>query len=128
MSENHEGQLAVTRRPNYITSSDTRVIAITLYNHEDQQSVGEAAANARRLVACWNACEGISTEALEIERGMTGAVEKLLIRKMEVEAQRDELLAALEWVLPLIEDYDGPDSDEAKATRAAIAKAKGGVR
>ena len=25
----------------------------------------EAEANARRLVACWNACEGISTEALE---------------------------------------------------------------
>ena len=26
---------------------------------------GVARANARRLVACWNACEGISTDALE---------------------------------------------------------------
>lgn len=43
---------------------------------------------ARRLVACWNACEGLSTEAVEFT----------IIRQREMLAlktQRDELLAAL---------------------------------
>lgn len=39
--------------------------------------------NARRLVACWNACDGISTEELE-----DGAIQKL-------REQRDELLFVL---------------------------------
>lgn len=30
-----------------------------------RHSLEEAQANARRLAACWNACDGLSTEALE---------------------------------------------------------------
>lgn len=78
----------------------------------------ECKANARRIVAAWNACDGISTEALE-----AGAVADLL------EALKDGL-AALEAGCRYIEG-EGSD-EEAKnasaaidAMRAAIAKANG---
>lgn len=53
-------------------------------DHDQQVS------NARRLVACWNACEGVSTEALE-----TCGKSLLDGETAELSAQRDELLAAL---------------------------------
>lgn len=49
--------------------------------------------DARRLAACWNACEDISTEALEDD-----APRKLREDRDELLTQRDELLAALRWV------------------------------
>ena len=56
-------------------------------------------ANARRLVACWNACQGLSTELLE---GITTGGDTLLDRfaqhqktERELKAQRDQLLEAL---------------------------------
>ena len=73
------------------------------YNREQQ-------ANARRLVACWNACEGISTEYLEGDdslphyaRRLTAQCNELLTQRNEslphyarrLMVQRDELLAAL---------------------------------
>jgi hypothetical protein len=56
-------------------------------------SVLEAEANARRLVACWNACEGISTEDLEkpMEMHVTLAISEAAA------ARRDELLKALRY-------------------------------
>ena len=51
----------------------------------------DAVANARRLVACWNALEGISTEALEDFPLAINGVTNLAVLKQE----RDELLAAL---------------------------------
>lgn len=59
----------------------------------------QAAANARRLSACWNACAGIPTEALE---DGSARAERDELREMtggtfyEIKKQRDELLAALE--------------------------------
>ena len=52
--------------------------------------------NARRLVACWNACEGISTDLLE-NLTLTGdtIAARLKLRdatERELAAQRDELL------------------------------------
>jgi hypothetical protein len=49
-----------------------------------------AQANARRLAACWNTCQGIPTEALEDD-----ALRKLRDDRDQLLAQRDELLAAL---------------------------------
>ena len=54
--------------------------------------------NARRLVACWNACEGISTDLLE-NLTLTGdtIAARLKLRdatERELAAQRDELLVA----------------------------------
>jgi len=50
-----------------------------------------AEANARRLVACWNACEGVSTE--ELEAGLLPTADTPLHKR--VMAERDELIEAL---------------------------------
>lgn len=76
--------------------------------------------NARRIVACVNACAGIPTEL--VEQGGFAAIPVATHR--EVKQQRDELLAALKAMLGNTE----ADSDEACAAhrqaRAAIAKAE----
>ena len=99
-------------------------------------------ANARRLVACWNACEGIPTEALEAYPAITGNGIKAI---RAVEAQRDELLEALRMVMACAGDIsaapdgllemaldDGDEETRRQANaflvaRAAIAKVEGGA-
>lgn len=81
--------------------------------HED-----ELDANADRLVACWNVCEGISTEVLELNATAGGVA--------TLERQRDELLAALQSIA----DYAKRDGDVIAQhlggiAKAAIAAAKG---
>lgn len=109
------------------------------------ESVAEA--NARRIVACVNACAGLDTAQLELslEYGVT-----VLDELGRVKAQRDELLAVLEGVLPWVVTQEvachglkcrepvcmscSSDSEEAaeKATyayeeaRAVIQKVRGG--
>lgn len=70
----------------------------------------EQRANARRLVACWNACEGVDTQTLEQHPAPFSALR----------AERDELLAALRE----IEKLPGVSSANLYARRA-IAKATG---
>lgn len=85
---------------------------------------------ARRLVACWNACEGVSTDDIEAISRNTGP---LLANKLaEVDSlrihsvQRDELLAALERTVEYHVPKVNPLSDAADlSARAAIAKVKG---
>ena len=55
--------------------------------------------NARRIVACVNACTGIRTEALEHRAHMLKAHDDTIA---ELKRQRDELLAALGVAIPLI--------------------------
>lgn len=90
--------------------------------------------NARRIVACVNACEGISTDAIETEgsavMGWVRAASKLLRLRSEhdelqeshqaIKEQRDELLAALK----VAEESVG-DSKSLEIVRAAIAKVEG---
>lgn len=54
--------------------------------------------DARRLAACWNACEGISTELLEAAPYKDSAA---FMAFLKVESQRDELLAALRQITEL---------------------------
>ena len=97
-------------------------------------------ANARRIEACWNACEGLSTELVEqladMEDSPLAACEQAI-------AQRDELLGALRMLLLTAgEINDAPDgllemaleSDDQETrnqanahlcARAAIAKVEG---
>lgn len=56
----------------------------------------EGMANARRLAACWNACEGIPTEALEDE-----APSKMREDRDQLQAQCNELLEACKSLLTL---------------------------
>ena len=51
--------------------------------------------NARRLVACWNACEGISTDELETTGGAAVGWTRTASKLIHATTQRDELLAAL---------------------------------
>lgn len=63
-------------------------------------------ANARRMVACWNACDGIQTEKLEKAAGDHSPVFALL---METAAERDELLKALKQAHEALRGSAGPD-------------------
>jgi len=64
--------------------------------------VSEARENARRLVAAWNACEGISTETLELVPRFTEAgiktVQSVEAEVAALKAQRDELVEALKLI------------------------------
>ena len=62
---------------------------------ETLPGVGQELENARRIVACWNACSGISTENLEDNIPMLD----LANRYNDSIKQRNELLAALKSVL-----------------------------
>lgn len=71
-------------------------------------------ANARRLVACWNACEGISTERLEdlgrpLLKHLIGCDERAARQVKE----RDELQATLQTAVHRIEDMLKDDDGQA---------------
>lgn len=96
-----------------------------------------AKANARRIVACVNACAGVDTDLLE-----AGELDKptmLVIQEnKDLKHRCDELLAALEGVLAVVSDSAGVagyhlngniadwgEFDEINAVYTVIAKAKG---
>lgn len=95
----------------------------------------ESEANARRIVACVNACESFSTEMLEgamsavVQGGFVGLWSNYCDKKSEAEdlrAQRDELLAALLHIEGAAMDVSCERASIRDAARAAIAKATGG--
>lgn len=104
-------------------------------------------ANARRIVACVNACEGIETEALEtMPSGKIARLKKerdeVIIDKMALMMERDNLkvknarlLEALKWTVENLQeasgltDSEGGDYTEVyhqviKAANIAIAEAE----
>ena len=86
----------------------------------------ESRANARRIVACVNACEGVPIEVLEAQQA--GGLPWNVADQIDKRVERDELLAVLrEAYNAFAHDDDGPvwsDSLIAK-TLAVIAKATG---
>lgn len=110
MSEQHTtGLLKLhTKYPKDIVTPDGHyTVARTL----PQPTIAVAVANARRLVACWNACEGISTDELETTGGAAVGWVRTASKLMHVTKQHDELLEELLGCI----------------ARAAIAKAEGGA-
>ena len=101
--------------------------SIAYFRHYKPMTKKEGKANARRLVACWNALEGLSTgkiDAIAAIGGFPGAVGELM-------AQRDELLAALTKTLEegigWFEDSTGQDPSNlewVQQAREAITKAQ----
>lgn len=89
-------------------------------------------ANARRIVACVNACAGISTAALEHRAHLLKAEDDTFA---ELEKQRDELLVALAGMLEVYggsRDKDGlpkhaTELDLIDQARAVVASVKGGA-
>ena len=84
----------------------------------------EMHANGRRLAACWNACDGISTESLE-NAAADGRFIKIFSGLVK---ERDELLAVLKKCAVHIAANRGNSDEYAVMAFAAIARAeKGGV-
>ncbi len=93
--------------------------------------------DARRMAACWNACDGLSTEALETEGSAVMGWTRTASKLMRATTQRDELLKALQSAVDaldaLTDKVDGtgfsssPEFnralDEIDLARAVIAKA-----
>ena len=77
------------------------------------ESITEA--NARRIVACVNACRGLGTDELE-QHGLVSAVGYELI---ELTKQRDELLEAAKAV---VTRWDTPNWKDAEPTAAVIGR------
>lgn len=75
-------------------------------------------ANARRIVACVNACAGFSTETLELIASVGGMQHKMTATAAVAEKQRDELLAATEAIA--INSEECLDFDECTAMLVSI--------
>lgn len=98
-----------------------------------EQTSARQIANFRRLAACWNACEGMSTEQVEqlAQQGDTVLTRLQLHVETEAEllAQRDALQAALKRIAAIEnKDYgtDWEEIEEARAiAQAAIAQTGG---
>ena len=110
----------------FISSAATSFHIAEIGSEDDDTAIPDA----RRIVACVNACRGLPTDELE-QKGLVAAVGTQLL---DVERQRDELLTALEDAVETIEWMNGcssPAVDEVeKAIRegnSAISKAKGGA-
>ena len=93
----------------------------------DAPGNGTSEANARRIVACVNACAGIPTADLEAcpDRGLF----HLADHANQLVIQRDELLAALENLLKAADLFFAENEGLCgrEQARAAIASAKGGA-
>ena len=87
MSTHTPGNLSVRNKiAIYSVDEGGKCIAVTSVSETDVE-------DARRLVACWNACDGIPTESIECD--LNGLLMGAVRRTNSAEAQRDELLAAL---------------------------------
>lgn len=112
---------------------DADGVPVCVIDSMQEASRGEEVEMARRIVACVNACEGVPTDVLEntVQRG--GALMYQQERRKAAEAQRDELLAALEKAFPELDKIDRHClgwpfvSEPVEILRAAIARAKGGA-
>lgn len=100
-------------------SSDRTSILTTATEDDVQWGAIYSDEDARRIVACVNACAGMRND--ELEGGLLIGVMSKKIERLE--SEHDELILAMEEVIR-ISDRDHEAWDRAKA---AIYKAKGGA-
>lgn len=124
-----------------IRASNGANIARLWIDVDDKHFSDEQRENARRIVACVNACCNLSNDELE----QKGLVTSISARFLAAERSRDELLAALELMVAIHDEPSGFSGKCGKAlddaiqaqeekiderllvARTAIAKAKGGA-
>lgn len=124
-----------------IRASNGANIARLWIDVDDKHFSDEQRENARRIVACVNACRNLSNDELE----QKGLVTSISARFLAAERSRDELLAALELMVAIHDEPSGFSGKYGKAlddaiqaqeekiderllmARTAIAKAKGGA-
>ena len=93
MSGHTEGLVLVAQGSGTMVISDGRVPAIA-------QTIGpQSRENARRIVACWNACDGVPTEALEGSAKLCSAKDSTLA---ELKAERAQLIQQRTEMLDLL--------------------------
>lgn len=106
--------------PELRDAAGNTVAVVTRYGH----------ANARRLAACWNVCDGISTD--DLGACPDGAFSNLAINADQLVTHRDTLLAACRQAEPVLADLERLLQARApgfeglaalQAVRQAIAKA-----
>ena len=117
MSDKHTpGMLQLDEGYRRIAKADDGRDIFLVHDH------GKAEANARRLVACWNAAEGLSTESLESAGNAFNGWKLASYAMNDAKAQRDELLT----VLKALTDRGRipPTGLAFSKARAAIAKAE----
>ncbi|WP_273763560.1 hypothetical protein [Aeromonas hydrophila] len=90
---------------------------------DDGMASEEGKANARRIVACVNACRGLPTDELE-QKGLVAAVGTELL---ELDQLRNELLAALEHLHHNAKASGAEMGLALDVAEEAIAKAKSGA-
>lgn len=113
-----------------------QIQAITSHGHQPNQLqmrdggtiialvtvMGRGNDRARRLAACWNACEGIPTHQLEVENGEPNNLGAMIDH---LRTEREELLALLSWVTEYAEHTPRQLTglhQWAEIARAALAK------
>lgn len=89
----------------------------------DMGEIPEGRANARRIVACVNACSGIKTEDLEALSG-TAILEIANTQSATLKRQRDMLLDALKEIAARNEIQSWFNLDQARAAIAAVEEEK----
>lgn len=121
MSAQHtQATLSVWENPYEANSFQLRgdVHWLLSVRHNGEQIMDVQRENMRRLAACWNACDGIPTEALEKGRMSPDAFEANESRADKAEALVDKLLDALKLAAK-INPFGSVEN--AKARDAAIA-------
>lgn len=107
--------------PCYAVGIQDAKVAIAITGKLDEPNADISEANARRIAACWNACDGIPTAWLE------GGAADILEHSIALIKQRDELLALLTEVAGnFTRDDDLPDNLLPRID-AAIDKVEGGA-
>lgn len=89
----------------YIFAEDRSTSVASIASQADENSRTLAKANAHRLVACWNAFDGISEPEKYIERArkLNRDVPQLLAHDAMLTQDRAELIEALQTLLDAVE-------------------------
>lgn len=133
MSDHTLGRLTYIEsgEANKYTLIDNRERWLISMLHNGEQLVHTQRENLRRIVACWNACDGMRTESME-ELSTIGGLPALIVYGDELRrernhaiAQRDELLKTLRYIKLAAMDISCERAAIRDAARAAIAKAEG---
>jgi len=120
-TQHTQGRMTWKRRPD-------KSLLYVIGDHEAgahaQGDIHIEEADLRRLAACWNACDGLTTENLELCGTLDYADVKRNVAQTayvnDLQTQRDQLLEALKNIVDV-----GLSTSRIAAARAAIAKATG---
>lgn len=114
-----------------------RVILFTQYgDHEIRSETGELIAvsvshqhaNARRLVACWNACEGLYTESLERGEPLAEQIVDVLVQRDELKGEILVVTMLLREALNVVMNVEAESADEDQMLANLITKGNDAIK